>query len=248
MRCPYGWCEEPRRGYGQRVSRRRGRRSRPGRPTILVFLDGDFSDHPEELPRLLEAIGAGADLVIGSRALGRREPGALLPQARFGNALACVLIRALYRPPLHGPGPVPSDPLGRLRADRHAGRELRLDLRDAGEGAARGPPGRGGPRLLPPARGGLEDHRHALRHPARGRDRSSGRSPATASSSGLPVGQTRARLSPPRRRSGRPLPPRPRPRSARPRTATADRAPSRPRRSPARSNAPDSPTCSSRGC
>ena len=65
-------------------------------PDVLVFLDGDFSDHPEEMPRLLEAIEHGADLVIGSRVLGRSEKGALLPQARFGNRLACVLIRLLY--------------------------------------------------------------------------------------------------------------------------------------------------------
>ena len=65
-------------------------------PDVVVFLDGDFSDHPEEMPALLDAISAGADLVIGSRTRGRREPGALLPQARFGNALACFLIRVLY--------------------------------------------------------------------------------------------------------------------------------------------------------
>jgi glycosyltransferase involved in cell wall biosynthesis len=65
-------------------------------PEVIVFLDGDYSDHPEEMPRLLDAIARGADLVIGSRALGRREPGALLPQARFGNLFACFLIRLLY--------------------------------------------------------------------------------------------------------------------------------------------------------
>ena len=58
--------------------------------------DGDYSDHPEELALLLDAIEKGADLAIGSRALGKREPGALLPQARFGNLLACFLIRLLY--------------------------------------------------------------------------------------------------------------------------------------------------------
>ncbi len=63
-------------------------------PEVIVFLDGDYSDHPEELPRLLEAL-AVSDLVIGSRALGVRERGALLPQARFGNLLACFLIRVL---------------------------------------------------------------------------------------------------------------------------------------------------------
>lgn len=65
-------------------------------PEVLVFLDGDFSDHPEELPRLLEAIERGADLAIGSRVLGHREKGALLPQARLGNFIACLLIRVLY--------------------------------------------------------------------------------------------------------------------------------------------------------
>ena len=65
-------------------------------PDVVVFLDGDFSDHPEEMPALLDAIAAGADLVIGSRTRGRREPGALLPQARFGNALACFLIRRIF--------------------------------------------------------------------------------------------------------------------------------------------------------
>ena len=65
-------------------------------PDVVVFLDGDYSDHPEEMPLLLEAIRGGADFVIGSRMLGRREPGALLPQARVGNGLACFLIRLLY--------------------------------------------------------------------------------------------------------------------------------------------------------
>ncbi len=65
-------------------------------PDVIVFLDGDYSDHPEEMTRLLEAIDRGADLVIGSRTLGHAEPGALLPQARFGNRLACFLIGRLF--------------------------------------------------------------------------------------------------------------------------------------------------------
>jgi glycosyltransferase involved in cell wall biosynthesis len=62
----------------------------------VLFLDGDYSDHPEEAGALLDAIEKGADLAIGSRVLGRRERGALLPQARAGNALATLLIRILY--------------------------------------------------------------------------------------------------------------------------------------------------------
>ncbi len=66
-------------------------------PDIVVFLDADFSDHPEELPELVSPILHGdADLVIGSRVLGNRQPGALLPQARAGNLIACSLIRILY--------------------------------------------------------------------------------------------------------------------------------------------------------
>jgi hypothetical protein len=60
-------------------------------------VDADWSDHPEELPSLVAPILAGeADLVIGSRILGNREPGALLPQARAGNLVACWMIRFLY--------------------------------------------------------------------------------------------------------------------------------------------------------
>ncbi len=66
-------------------------------PAVVVFLDADYSDHPEELPDLLAPIARGeADLVIGSRVLGAREPGALQPQARFGNWLACHLIWLIY--------------------------------------------------------------------------------------------------------------------------------------------------------
>jgi glycosyltransferase involved in cell wall biosynthesis len=93
---PVRLVREERRGYGSAcLAGISALEDSP--PEILVFLDGDYSDHPDELPRLTEAIAAGADLAIGSRMLGHREPGALLPQARFGNALACFLIRVLYR-------------------------------------------------------------------------------------------------------------------------------------------------------
>ncbi|MEP7132661.1 MAG: glycosyltransferase family 2 protein, partial [Acidobacteriota bacterium] len=92
---PVRLVREPRRGYGSAcLAGVAALEADP--PDVLVFLDGDYSDHPEELPLLLSEIEAGADLVIGSRALGRREAGALLPQARFGNLLACFLIRLLY--------------------------------------------------------------------------------------------------------------------------------------------------------
>jgi hypothetical protein len=86
---------EEKRGYGAACLR--GIAALAAATECVVFLDADFSDHPEEMPALLAPIRAGeADLVIGSRMLGRREPGALLPQAYFGNKLACFLIRLLW--------------------------------------------------------------------------------------------------------------------------------------------------------
>ena len=85
---------EPRRGYGQACL---SGLAALGQVDIVVFLDGDYSDYPEEMPQLLDPILKGeADLVIGSRVLGRREPGALLPQQRLGNALATWMIRLLF--------------------------------------------------------------------------------------------------------------------------------------------------------
>jgi glycosyltransferase involved in cell wall biosynthesis len=87
----------PRRGYGSACLAGLAHLRRTGPPEIVVFVDADYSDHPEELPSLIAPILAGeADLVIGSRVLGRRERGALLPQARAGNLVACLLIRLFY--------------------------------------------------------------------------------------------------------------------------------------------------------
>jgi glycosyltransferase involved in cell wall biosynthesis len=61
-------------------------------PDVVAFLDADYSDFPNELGRILDALHT-ADLVIGSRTTGGSEAGALLPQARFGNWLATRLIQ-----------------------------------------------------------------------------------------------------------------------------------------------------------
>ena len=92
---PVRLVREARRGYGSACLAGLAALA-PDPPDVVVFLDGDHSDFPEEVAILLEAIAGGADLVVGSRTLGRAERGALLPQARFGNALACALIRLLY--------------------------------------------------------------------------------------------------------------------------------------------------------
>ncbi len=87
---------EPQRGYGAAcLAGLRHLASDP--PEIVCFLDADFSDHPEELPRVVEPIvDDAADMVIGSRTIGEHERGALLPQAVFGNKLACFLIELFY--------------------------------------------------------------------------------------------------------------------------------------------------------
>ena len=64
---------------------------------VVVFLDGDYSDRPAELPLLLEPIALRrADITIGSRLAGRNRAGAMPWHARFGNWLAATLIRNLY--------------------------------------------------------------------------------------------------------------------------------------------------------
>lgn len=72
-------------------------RSAQDTPDIVVFLDGDYSDYPEEMEKLLYPITEeNIDMVIGSRALGEREAGSMMPQQVFGNWLATSLIRWLY--------------------------------------------------------------------------------------------------------------------------------------------------------
>ena len=67
-------------------------------PTIVVFVDADYSDHPDELSLILDPIRQnGADFVVGSRLTGRREKGAMPPQSVYGNKLACFLIWLLFR-------------------------------------------------------------------------------------------------------------------------------------------------------
>jgi glycosyltransferase involved in cell wall biosynthesis len=84
----------PERGYGSAcLAGIAAALAAPVAPFALAFLDADLADDPAELPLLLDPLYAGdADLVIGSR-VARAQPGALTPQARFGNALATALIR-----------------------------------------------------------------------------------------------------------------------------------------------------------
>jgi glycosyltransferase involved in cell wall biosynthesis len=66
-------------------------------PDIIVFVDGNYSDHPDEIGKLVAPIiSEDYDLVLGSRAMGNVEEGALRMPVRFGNLLAITLIRFLY--------------------------------------------------------------------------------------------------------------------------------------------------------
>ena len=86
---------EPRRGYGYACLA--GITAlETSAPDIVVFLDGDYSDYPADMPRLLHPIlENGTALVIGARTQGDAKD-ALLPQARFGNWLACFLIHRFF--------------------------------------------------------------------------------------------------------------------------------------------------------
>ena len=66
-------------------------------PDIIVFIDGDYSDYPEELPKVIAPIvNDGKDLVIGARTKKLREAGSMTPQQRFGNWLATFLMRLFF--------------------------------------------------------------------------------------------------------------------------------------------------------
>jgi len=125
---------EPRRGYGSACLKGLeallegsfGERGPLQAEDIVVFLDADHSDYPSDLPLVIAPIREGrADLVIGSRILGGATMEALLPQAWFGNRLACSLMWLFF-------GAKYSD-LGPFRAITvHALRHLRMA--DAGFG------------------------------------------------------------------------------------------------------------------
>jgi len=129
---------EPQRGYGSACLRGLGDLAgRPeGPPGIVVFLDGDFSDHPEELTRLVQPIQEDQrDFVLGSRLLGNREPGAMPPQSVWGNRLACFLMRCLFGACYTDLGPFRAirwDTLERLgMSDRNFGWTVEMQIKAA---------------------------------------------------------------------------------------------------------------------
>lgn len=95
--------QEPRRGYGRACLTGL---AAANAPEIVVFLDGDYSDRPSELPVLLAPIIDGrADITLGTRLRERRSAGTLPWHQVFGNRLAASLIRLLYRLDITDLGP-----------------------------------------------------------------------------------------------------------------------------------------------
>lgn len=126
---------EPERGYGAACLKALAHLASDP-PEVVVFLDGDYSDHPDELPDVVDPILAGvADLVIGSRATGARERGALSPQQQVGNVIASTALRALYGAHYTDLGPFRAirwDTLQALRMkDRNYGWTVEMQIKAA---------------------------------------------------------------------------------------------------------------------
>jgi glycosyltransferase involved in cell wall biosynthesis len=107
---------EPLRGYGRACWKGFKTACSLG-AEIVIFMDGDGSDDPADLPMMLRPVREDcADLVIGSRVSERAERGAVPPQARLGNWLVSRLIRLLYDVPLHDIGSFRAVPCSLLAA------------------------------------------------------------------------------------------------------------------------------------
>lgn len=132
---------DDRRGYGQACLSALAEVRRLGAVAedLVCFLDADFSDDPAELEAVLEPLRADrADLVIGSRVRGESEPGALLPQARWGNWLATRCIRWVTGVSFTDLGPFRALRYGTLESlhmeDRAFGWTVEMQLKAASRG------------------------------------------------------------------------------------------------------------------
>jgi len=124
---------EERRGYGQAclagirwLTAGSGLVPPLGLQDVIVFLDADHSDFPQDLERVLAPVlQHDADLVLGSRILGGASRKALLPQAWYGNRLACFLMRLLFGARYTDLGPFRAIRVGALQS---------LGMQDSGFG------------------------------------------------------------------------------------------------------------------
>jgi len=89
--------DQPIKGYGNACLKGLAYLRETSPPDIVVFLDADYSDYPEELVKVVDSIvNDEADMVIGSRALGNRERGSMTFPQVFGNWLATSLLKLFY--------------------------------------------------------------------------------------------------------------------------------------------------------
>ena len=129
---------EPRRGYGAACLRGMAKAARFA-PDVIVFLDGDYSDYPEEMEDLVQPItDEGYDLVIGSRLLGHRTPGSMPVQAVIGTVLVPRIIRWLYGHRYTDLGPFRAIRYDRLleleMADQNFGWTVEMQIKAAQKG------------------------------------------------------------------------------------------------------------------
>jgi len=89
---------ETRKGYGYACLRGMDYIAKKSRkPNIIVFIDGDYSDYPEELNKIVKPIlEENVDMVIGARTKALREDGSMTPQQIFGNKLATFLMKLFF--------------------------------------------------------------------------------------------------------------------------------------------------------
>ena len=116
-------CHEFRKGYGFACLRGIDKLSAAGEtpPDLVVFVDGDDSADANDLPRLLDKLIGGHDLVVGARQTRLQEANAISPHQQFGNWLASGLIRFIWREKVSDLGP--------FRAIRYRALKL-IDMRD----------------------------------------------------------------------------------------------------------------------
>lgn len=129
---------EPERGYGAACLRAMAHLE-DDPPDVVVFLDGDHSDHPGQLGDVIAPIEAGvADLVIGSRARGHSERGSLTVPQRVGNAFACGVLRWVYGVHFSDLGPFRGVRWSTLQSmgmrDRNYGWTVEMQIRAARQG------------------------------------------------------------------------------------------------------------------
>lgn len=112
--------------------------SKTEKPDLIVFLDGDYSDYPQQMTRLVEKINEGYDFVIGSRQLGKSEKGSMTPPQIFGNWLATRLMKLFYNANFTDLGPFRAIRYNALlsleMADKNYGWTIEMQLKSVHKG------------------------------------------------------------------------------------------------------------------